>query len=416
MKIKDKLIKNKDAPEKEPKSNGGPGKINIRLPSLEKKKESNWEKLQKQDIKDSRQYRDVYEDQQFDRSEIDELKSPTSRLVLVVIATVLVMVLTWTLVSIGEFGLSTVRGLVGNAGTSISQSVGSDAEPYYKEVKIGGSEGSWVSITAFQAIDENGNPFGPQYETAEEVPVPDWYVAKYSQNTDGASGGVESDGVPDQAGIWFWLRPSLIKILLTLLVGLAFFTFFKKIMMKNLEAQNLLNRVDDINQYANDQHIALPEEVMEKFDFFPDVGAHSSVQVSSLISHVALENKGIKPIQVTQRVKKDVKDENGEVTAYKGEVCLDEDGEVISQEKPLFDKDFSDALFEASKVPDEKGLRKAYLPAKIPYNPGNKNREKLKGYDTVADLINGDWTFPDYEVQRPAGAYVVDTNPVNTMV
>ena len=42
--------------------------------------------------------------------------------------------------------------------------------------------------------------------------------------------------------------------------------------------------------------------------------------------------------------------------------------------------------------------------------------DKLKGYDTVADLINNEWEFPYYEPQRPAGAYIVDTAPVNTMV
>ena len=55
-----------------------------------------------------------------------------------------------------------------------------------------------------------------------------------------------------------------------------------------------------------------------------------------------------------------------------------------------------------------------YDTTKVPYNPGNENRDKLKGYDTVADLINGDWEFPPYEPQRPAGAYLVDTAPVNT--
>ena len=51
-------------------------------------------------------------------------------------------------------------------------------------------------------------------------------------------------------------------------------------MMKNLEAQNVLSDTASLNQYKNDQHIAFPEEVMEKFDWFPDVGAHCNVQVS----------------------------------------------------------------------------------------------------------------------------------------
>lgn len=53
----------------------------------------------------------------------------------------------------------------------------------------------------------------------------------------------------------------------------------------------------------------------------------------------------------------------------------------------------------------------------IAYNPpGGTVRDKLGPYPTVADLITADWELPDYEVQRPAGAYLVDTAPVNTMV
>lgn len=82
----------------------------------------------------------------------------------------------------------------------------------------------------------------------------------------------------------------------------------------------------------------------------------------------------------------------------------------------MFDKDFMESLFEASGLPKDKTLRKYYDPTKIPYNPKNANRDKLKGYDTVADMINGDWVIPEYETQRPAGAYLVDIDPVNTMV
>jgi hypothetical protein len=37
-------------------------------------------------------------------------------------------------------------------------------------------------------------------------------------------------------------------------------------------------------------------------------------------------------------------------------------------------------------------------------------------YDTVGELIDQDWEWPDFEVQRPGGVYVVDTAPVNTMM
>ena len=78
------------------------------------------------------------------------------------------------------------------------------------------------------------------------------------------------------------------------------------------------------DRYTNDQHIALPEEIQRKFDWFPNVGAHASPAVSSMISHVMISNKGLKPVQLTQRAAKDVLDEDGDVVVYEGEVitCL----------------------------------------------------------------------------------------------
>ena len=85
-----------------------------------------------------------------------------------------------------------------------------------------------------------------------------------------------------------------------------------------------------------------------------------------------------------------------------------------SVDKPIIDEAFGTALFEASEADPE--VRKFYDVRKVPYNPDGKNRDKLPGYKTVADLINGDWYLPVYEPQRPAGAYIVDTAPVNTMI
>lgn len=194
-------------------------------------------------------------------------------------------------------------------------------------------------------------------------------------------------------------------------------------LMKNLEIQNAKHETKDINQYPNDQHIALPNELQEKFDWFPDVGATSDVQFSSMISHMALSNKGIKMVDVAQRAKEDILDEDGEIVLYKGEVMRDDDGDVIYKKDRLIDTKFMDALFDASGLPKNKGkdaFRVYYDANTIPYNPGNQDREKLKRkgkpLDTVADLINYDWQLPYYEPQRPGGAYLVDTAPVNTMV
>ena len=177
-----------------------------------------------------------------------------------------------------------------------------------------------------------------------------------------------------------------------------------------------MSDTSDINQYQNDQHVALPEEVQRKYDWFPDVGAHSDVQPSSMISHMALSNKGLKSIKVAKRAQNDILDEDGDVEYYKGEILLDENGEPIMETKPIIDEKFMDALFDASGALNDRSVRKYYDATKIPYNPDGKDREKLPNYKTVADLINGDWEFPEYEVSRPAGAYVVDTAPVNTMV
>ena len=107
-------------------------------------------------------------------------------------------------------------------------------------------------------------------------------------------------------------------------------------------------------------------------------------------------------------------DADGDVVDLKGEILRDEEGNPLTEKKPMFDKKFMDELYEASGALTS--IRKWYDPNKIDYNKGDKNRDKLKGYDTVADLINGDWDIPSYETQRPAGAYIVDTAPVNTLV
>src|SRR5690606_23721453 len=167
-------------------------------------------------------------------------------------------------------------------------------------------------------------------------------------------------------------------------------------------------------------------EVMRKFDWAPDAGAHFSSQVSSTISHVMLKKKGLGTVEVAQRATEDEVGEDGAVVYYKGEAKVDDEGRTITKTEPLIDEKFGQDLFEASGL-TEKSLQKTFDATQIPYNPGGRDREKLgfdpklpkgkKGkYETVADLINDDWEFPEYEVQRPGGAYLVDTAPVNTMV
>ncbi len=236
-----------------------------------------------------------------------------------------------------------------------------------------------------------------------------------------------------------WSIRSKMHVAASLCAGFITFMILYPILQRNLDAQNMLADTSDINQYTNDQHIALPEEIQRKFNYFPDVGAHSSVQVSSLISHMALKNKGIKEVIIPKRYKKDIIDEHGIVIHYKGEIVYDASDNIEYIKVPMFDEKFADELFDASGAPEE--VRLSYDVRNVEYNPDNKNLDKLcdveeskalkdkfdfvyireevkkvPKYKTVADLINKDWYIPDYEPQRPAGVYIVDSSPVNTMV
>ena len=244
-----------------------------------------------------------------------------------------------------------------------------------------------------------------------------WMIATFAESlmwmtNNGTSSDVAAiitlSGGGNMPPLGYFLGPSFTKMVVTFLITTIFFTVMYTFLMRNLEAQNAINDRSDINEYTNDGHIMLPEEVMEKFDFFPDVGAHASVQVSSMISHIALRNKGLGKVEVVDWQA----DENDDSEFYSA-IAGDRD-ELTIVRRPWIDESFGAALFEASGLPEE--FHKFYVASDISYNPGNANRNKQKGFDTLADMIQGDWELPLYEPQRPAGAYIVDTDPVNTMV
>lgn len=207
----------------------------------------------------------------------------------------------------------------------------------------------------------------------------------------------------------------------------AFFVFllswivFNQKFLATWRSRNSMADTSDINTKENDQFIMLNEEAQRTYDWFPDTGAHSSVQVSSLLSHNMISKKGLKTINAVRRHKKNQLDTDGNVVSYKGEPVYDMKGEMLRKRIPLIDEAFGQHLFTASDIPvDQKDVRIPYDVRDIEYNPvvatgDRQDRDKLP-YDTVGDLINEDWDFPDYEVQPPAGAYLVDTAPVNTMV
>ena len=210
---------------------------------------------------------------------------------------------------------------------------------------------------------------------------------------------------------WFvsgWIKFG-VSVLTTVIIG----GVVAAKMWRNYAVQNVFNDHTDINQYQNDQHVALPMETMQKFDWFPDVGAHASPQVSSMISHVMLSNKGINKVEAAQFYsEKDEKESGGSILT--GEHKVDENGDIVFEKMPFFDKDFGEALFEASGITDKlKNYKKYYDTTKIKYLPDSPRDAVGKGeYKTVAEYINADWELPYYEPQRPAGAYIVDTAPV----
>lgn len=234
---------------------------------------------------------------------------------------------------------------------------------------------------------------------------------------DGSDGSLSLFGNRQTPSMGWCIRQiTFMKVMFTLMVGLVVYALLDKVFRQRWKTQNLLNDTEEINQYENDQFIQTPEEIQKAYNWFPDVGAHAPIQVSSLISHMALSNKGLKSVMLTRRAEKDITDKDGAVVYFKGEALEDEDGEIIQDKRPMIDEAFMDSLWDASFLPKDKSLRRRFDPTGIPYNPGDENRDKLKGAETVADMINKYWTLPDYEPQRPGGAYIVDTDPVNTMV
>ena len=265
-------------------------------------------------------------------------------------------------------------------------------------------------------------PESPCYQTVVEVGEnpPTWWLDLKAERAASAGASTDTGGDVSVSMVGTFVGAlfsfPLWKVITTFLGGLLTFSILQPFLMRNLDAQNLMNDTSDINQYRGDQHIALPDEVMRKFDWFPDVGAHSDVQLSSMISHVMITNKGLQKVKASRRADKDVYDDDGSIEYLKGEILRDDNGDALTETVPMIDEAFGQALFEASGIPKNKTLRKTYDTSTIPYNADGSDREKLGQFKTVADLINADWTLPEYEVQRPGGAYIVDTAPVNTMV
>ncbi|MFF8914189.1 type IV secretory system conjugative DNA transfer family protein [Streptomyces sp. NPDC015032] len=378
-------------------------------------KASSWDKISARTPGETLTNRDVHDNQQLDRSKFLTLRSARPGIVVAAITGALVAIVAWVLYS-----------LIATAALSVGASVGPGAlgggtgkpSAYYVQDTTTGAGGAVVKC--YRPMTKDGNPDvkAKCYPSAEAVPVPEWYAAA-KDGKPSAEKPAEAKNSATTVGAQL-ADVSGFKVFIALGSGLMVALIIGTWFSRKVAAANLMNTTADINQYQNDQHIALPEEIQQNYDWFPDAGAHSSVQVSSMLSHMMLKKKGLGTVEVAQRAETDVIDEEGNVVYYAGEVMVDDEGDPLMQTLPIIDEAFGDALFEASGLPEDKALRQKYDTTLIPYNPGGTDRDKLgfksEKYKTVADLIKEDWEFPAYEVQRPAGAYVVDTAPVNTMV
>lgn len=372
---------------------------------------TSWDKVAALDTSETLAHRDVHSHQQLDRSQLAKRRSRRGGFIAAGVLAVLVSAATWVLVSLLATLFVTLSSSLSGAGLS-----GESEQSYYSTSRVADENGG--SVECFRPLDVSSEVIEGSdcYASAEEVPVPEWYQVQQAENATGDQGGEEGTTVSEQLGSF-----SFFKVFLTVGTGLAVGLIVGTHVTRRVSSENLMNTTDDINQYQNDQHIALAEEIQRKFDIFPDAGAHSGVQVSSVISHMMLKKKGLGTFDVVQRAESEIIDEDGEILYYAGEPLEDDEGEYRTKTEPVIDEAFGEDLFEASGLPDAKGqdgqrLRKRFDMTLIPYKPDAIARERLGDYTTLAELIKDDWTFPGYEVQRPAGAYIVDTAPVNTMV
>lgn len=218
----------------------------------------------------------------------------------------------------------------------------------------------------------------------------------------------------------------LVRGLLALGVTLAVYVVFKIFAERYWQSQNADDDSSllDNPEYADASRIVQPEELTEKFDIFPDAGMHSkNTDVTAILGHMNLTNDGLNTVLMPLRADgKTDKDDDGNVI-NKNVPFYDENDELVYVSKQMIDEDMGEALWDSSGIPRPYGknanyiknvLRSRYSPDDLLYNP-SKKFGKSKEY-TVAEKINNDWYMPEFEVKRPAGCYVVDTEPNNTMV
>ena len=421
---------------------------------------TNAEIISSQDVSDSIQYRDVQNRQQLQHSRIEEKKPLWPWRALAIVLGVLSCVLMYAFTSLG----ATVWGSFTTSSNDAQyvadhektlMATTSPATPDMIPGCYGADSGSVLNLPIYvrqvnsymvanqHYEDRRTNPqcsaYMPAdqasgfavlgnvaYATPQDVPQPEWFQAQLAQaKQQDQIALAKRKSLPKDA--WLYsehsvsenvkhdLKPGLWNTMAGILVGLAVYSMAFVKFKRNWVSQNIQYDTADINQHEDDQHLMINEELFDHFDIFPDIGAHSSVVPRALISHVFLTNKGLNKIRATRFYDKDTEIDGEKY--FKGEPMFAEDSdEPLSHMVPMIDEAHGDSLMDASAVPQDKRIRRRFDPAKTVYRQAGGGCGKLKGYTNWAEVINNDWTFPDYEPSRPAGVYLVDTDPVNTMV
>lgn len=413
---------------------------------------TNWDKIRGRDITESRSTRDIHSSQQMDRSGFQPLRTSTGPNVLAIMAGTLAGIVMYIFIGGVLFAIAGMQDMSNNTTEQTSQSSSDssgqisieEAEQrygipsYIGKTKIERGEHLKQDCRIQLAQDGQTSADGKCYGNREPIPAPQWYIDRVqsavaadpemadrlqqaaqaqeqAQQQAAAAAQAEAEK-PGPLG-YFFGEPSWWRILLAFLTGVIVWAPTRTVFLRQLQAENTMDDVRDINQHESDAFIQLPQEVANTYAAFPDVGAHADQQVASMLGHGMLQNKGINPIRVPKRADADILDEDGEVITYKGDVIRNSDGDIIWEENvPFIDTDFGHALFTASLVPEDKRLRVFFDATKTEHNPGGRVREIVGKEDTLAEHINNTWEFPWYEPQRPAGFYMVDVAPVNTMV
>ncbi|MDR2381733.1 MAG: type IV secretory system conjugative DNA transfer family protein [Bifidobacteriaceae bacterium] len=178
----------------------------------------------------------------------------------------------------------------------------------------------------------------------------------------------------DPVGPW-WLAVGLWVGVPGVLAGVM-----SLLMRRQLAAQAAMNSVDDINQHRGDARLATPDELVLEYPWFPDAGAHADIDVTTIVSHVLIDDDD----RALGRV-------------------------VMADGQPVrVDGQLGRALLETS------GLEPEMVQEVM------RRRRRRRGSDKalaqVRAQIAATWSQPAFEPARPAGAYLVDTRPANTTV